>query len=397
MVLMRNNFLKASLLSLLAVGLSASSLFSSTPILAKDTPSTFEDLPQFATKQSVNIMLYDEDGKIEKEFHADGLEVTYHYQNGIMTESVDNKGRTQRYKKRDNFVEITEYENGKELFTHSLSQSDYNFPEFTTLDYEDREKEKLDNQINLENKPNDEDSLHIESKTTYEDYFVNGVLMNNLVPGSCPCSSGASDKFINHNSMTEREIQSFFEEKGSILKDPVQIWRKDSNGKVYNTNKTILPSKAIYDAAQTHRMNPKVVIVTLQKEQSLVSAKPGSEPYSSRRFYYAMGYGATDGGDLKGTSGFDIQIDKGTKLFKDLWYQSPGGSYPVLFENINYGSTKTSNGVTYKNYIWVKNYGTWALYKYTPHTLDIKQLPNIKGGNYLFQSLFKSYWGADWD
>ncbi|MEJ8547635.1 hypothetical protein [Brevibacillus borstelensis] len=68
--------MKASLLSLLAMGLSASSLFSSTPILAKDTPSTFEELPQFATKQSVNIILYDEDGKIEKEFYADGLEVT---------------------------------------------------------------------------------------------------------------------------------------------------------------------------------------------------------------------------------------------------------------------------------------------------------------------------------
>lgn len=144
-------------------------------------------------------------------------------------------------------------------------------------------------------------------------------------------------------------------------------------------------------------MNPKVVIATLQKEQSLVSAAPGSVSYSSRRFYYAMGYGATDGGDLNGTSGFDIQIDKGTKLFKDLWYNSPTTTYLVIFNNINYGKIVTSNGITYKNCIWVKNYGTWALYKYTPHALDINYLSTITGGNYTFQSIFKSYWGTDWD
>ncbi|ELK39256.1 hypothetical protein ABE442_22665 [Brevibacillus agri] len=392
---MSKKLFKASLVSMLSVGISVSSLFFSSPIQAKQNPSTSDELLQYANEQNVNILLYDENGKIDKEFHVDGLEVTYKYKNGKMIESEDNKGRKQKYVKRDNYVEVTEYENGKELFKHALSSNDLKFPEVKTNEHENLEKEKME-EGNKKGAESDLRSIGIESTTTYEDYYVNGVLMNNLVPGSCPCSSG-SDKFINYSSMTESEIQSFFQNKNSILKDPVQIWRRDSNGNVYNTNKTILPSKAIYNAAQTHRMNPKVVIATLQKEQSLVSAAPGSVSYSSRRFYYAMGYGATDGGDLNGTSGFDIQIDKGTKLFKDLWYNSPTETYPILFNNINYGKTVTSNGVTYKNYIWVKNYGTWALYKYTPHALDINYLPTITGGNYSFQSIFKSYWGTDWD
>lgn len=236
------------------------------------------------------------------------------------------------------------------------------------------------------------DSVGSLSLTEYENYYVNGVLMNDIAVSQ---PNHSEERFNYASAMSESEIQTFFQNKNSILKDPVQIWRKDSNGNVYNTGKTIVPSKAIATAATTYVMNPKVVIATLQKESSLVSAAPGSVSYSSRRFYYAMGYGATDGGDINGTSGFDIQIDRGTKLLKDLWWQAPVNQ-PSRFDGINYNKTVTSNGVTYKNYIWTKNWGTWALFKYTPHALDINLLPTIGGGNYLFYQIFKGYWGTDW-
>ncbi|MED1643676.1 hypothetical protein P4U99_10825 [Brevibacillus agri] len=108
---------------MLSVGISVSSLFFSSPIQAKQNPSTSDELLQYANEQNVNILLYDENGKIDKEFHVDGLEVTYKYKNGKMIESEDNKGRKQKYVKRDNYVEVTEYENGKELFKHALSRT----------------------------------------------------------------------------------------------------------------------------------------------------------------------------------------------------------------------------------------------------------------------------------
>lgn len=128
-----------------------------------------------------------------------------------MIESEDNKGKKQKYIKRDNYVEVTQYENGKELFKHSLSSYELKFPEVKTNDQEKLEKEKLE-ESNKKETESDLRFIGIESTTTYEDYYVNGILMNNLVPGSCPCSSG-SDKFINYNSMTESEIQSFFQNK----------------------------------------------------------------------------------------------------------------------------------------------------------------------------------------
>ncbi|MFB0844182.1 RHS repeat domain-containing protein [Paenibacillus oleatilyticus] len=382
--------IKKSIPLVAAVLFSASTLLLVPNAEAKNDIKAMGELQQTAVNQQVNIMLYDQTGKIEKEFHADGVEVSYKYdKNGKMMESIDNKGKKQKYEQRENYIEVTEYENDKELYKRGFSFVDEKVKKLASLSVDEQKKLEQDKMKSYV-------SIEPLSTTQYEDYKVNGVLMNDLVPGSCPCSSGGSDPFVNPDSMNENQIQNFFSSRNSILKDAVQIWRKDFNANVYNTNSTIVPSKAIFNAVQTYRVNPKVIITSLQKEASLVSAKPGDVSFSARRFYYAMGYGATDGGDLSGTSGFDVQINKGTELLKNLWFQSPS-SYPNLFSNINYGRTVTSNGVTYKNYIWVKNYGTWALFKYTPHALDVSLLPEISGGNYLFDKIFKGYWSTNWN
>lgn len=205
------------------------------------------------------------------------------------------------------------------------------------------------------------------------------------------------DKFTRQSTnLTQQQIQAFFESQNSILKNAVEIWRMDTTGNVYYTGQTIVPSEAIAAAALEHHMNPKVIIATLHKEASLVTAAPDSVPFNDRSFYYAMGYGATDDGDLAGTSDFDIQINKGAELLWQGWNSSPL-SMPAKFPSINFGQTVTSGGVTYQNYIWVDNWGTWSLYNYTPHALDISMLPTIGGGNYLFQAVFSMFWGSNWD
>ncbi|MFF2154870.1 hypothetical protein ACFVVQ_06110 [Paenibacillus chitinolyticus] len=381
----------ASLALLIALG-----VFPAAPgVQAKDNSlSSINELRSLAVNpdHKVNILLYNEGGKIDREFHSDGLEVTYTYEkNGNMQESADNKGGKQKYVDKGNFVEVVEYQNGIEKSRRNLSEKNKKAKIRPLTEQLLEEKSKIDNW-----KKNESLGFTDQSLTQYEDYKVNNILLNDLVPKSCPCKSG-SDPFINFESLKQTEIQSFFEAKNSILKDAVQIWRKKADGSVIEIDKTVLPSEAIYNAAVKSRMNPKVVIASLQKESSLISAQPDSVSSSSRRFYYALGYGATDGGDLLGTSGFDVQIEKGTQLFKDLWFEAPSTNYPVLVKEINYNKTVTSNGVIYKNYIWVKNYGTWAMYKYTPHAIDSKLLPTVGGGNYLFYQVFKGYWGTDWN
>lgn len=105
--------------------------------LAKKEVTSIEDLEKYALEKHVNIMLYNEEGKIENEFHTDGLEVTYEYQNGKMVSSIDNKGKKQKYISNDDFVEIVEYENDKEIYRRGLSSKHYKFPEVTT---EERKK-----------------------------------------------------------------------------------------------------------------------------------------------------------------------------------------------------------------------------------------------------------------
>jgi hypothetical protein len=97
-----------------------------------------------------------------------------------------------------------------------------------------------------------------------------------------------------------------------------------------------------------------------------------------------------------GVSGFDTQVNGGTGMLYDEWFSAPY-DMPAVMTGINYDRTTTYNGVTYKDYIWIDDWGTWSLYVYTPHTIDVNLLPTIGGGNYLWKSVFQGWWGSNWD
>lgn len=361
-----------------------------------DTPITIKSkigLEEFSKSNNVNIMLYDENNHIINEFHTDGNVVNYEYSNGKLKKSIDTLGFTQEYSDSDNEIVIKEYKDNKLLVEKKTAKMPEDIAKLNKSEKQAIIDKKLE-QIK-EKKQNSVDSTgsSLISSTSYEDYYVNGVLMNDIAISS---PNHDSDYFCQPAAMTEQEIQNFFVSKNSILKDPIQIWRKKSDGTVYNTGTTIKPSTAIYNAQQSSYTNAKVIIATLQKESSLVGSAPGSVSYSSRRFYYAMGYGATDGGDINGTSGFDIQISKGAECLIDHWMAAPYDMTGGVKLTVNNGIDKTSNGITYKGYIYVLNWGTYALYKYTPWTIDTAYLPSFTGGNYLFYQIFKGYWGTDW-
>nr|WP_243896233.1 RHS repeat domain-containing protein [Paenibacillus sp. F411] len=336
-------------------------------------------------KKDVNILLYDETGKIINEFHSDGNEIQYFYDaQGNMVESTDSFNGKQVYEtdkaKKDKPKKVKTY-------IHNQLVEEKEFVE----DSADVSAEVSSGPEELLFEKNHSNNLITPlSATVYEDTVIDGINMNQLI---------SDTQFTNSTTMTSDAIQDFFVSKGSILKDTVLIYYLTSSGTTYFKGDTINAASSIASNAKSYGINPKVILATLQKESALVTAKPGDVSYSSRRFYYAMGYGATDSGDDYTKAGFNVQISGGTATLKKRYDEAPATGYPRKLPDgtvtsINYGKTVTSNGVTYNNYVWVKNKATYSLYRYTPHTVDNKLLPTIGGGNYLFVSIAKGWWGS---
>jgi hypothetical protein len=250
------------------------------------------------------------------------------------------------------------------------------------------------------------------STTQYEDYIVNGRNMNDLAPSVWTVPMG-SDKFCKPSTMTQSAIQSFLVSKNSILQNNIEVWAYNSSKVKYNTGRVVTPSQIIYNAANTYSINPKVILATMQKESSLLGKTPGSIPFNDSSLIWAMGCGKTDTATYYSISGFDTQINTGASWLSNNWYEAYNlgqSAFPCLRTGINYGYNTSYNNPshgaeTYKNYIWVKNCGTYALYKYTPHTFDVKinnfylgqGSPSYDSANYVFKSLMIQYWNDNWD
>jgi len=162
----------------------------------------------------------------------------------------------------------------------------------------------------------------------------------------------SDDDFFNSSTLDEAGIQQFLAAKGSYLAkwtDPLTQMK---------------PAKIINYAAQDYGINPKVILATLQKEQSLIE-HGGSRP-SDDALSWAMGYAICDSCSksdpaLWDYKGFFNQVKYGTAIF--------GKYYREILEN---GQTRSGfapqkprvvDGVT----ITPKNYATSMLYTYTPH------------------------------
>jgi peptidoglycan hydrolase CwlO-like protein len=140
-------------------------------------------------------------------------------------------------------------------------------------------------------------------------------------------------------SMDAPTIQAFLETQPGALKSYVGL---DHAG----VKKTA--AEMIADASVKFNVNPKVILATLQKEQSLLSTK---DP-SAKQYAGAMGAGMPDSkkNDLS-MQGFGNQIWWGAqKQDKNARDWHPGASEPVDGTNV-----------------FPTNEGTFAQYRYTPH------------------------------
>ena len=148
---------------------------------------------------------------------------------------------------------------------------------------------------------------------------------------------------------TQSDIQKFLQDKGSYL---AALIAEDADG---------LPkyaSEIIYNTALKYQINPKFLLVTLQKEQSLVT----DDTPTQKQLDWATGYGVCDSCNLNSDSllkykGFGKQVDNAGGLIR--WY----------YNNTDQSFVKKKDqNTTIDNQIIIpQSWATAFLYTYTPH------------------------------
>ncbi len=200
--------------------------------------------------------------------------------------------------------------------------------------------------------------------------------------------------FLNSTSMSPQDIQSFLTARGGAIANRSFIMDCPSAGTQANNayialgapcGQTVLASSIIYYTAQVYGVNPRVIIATMQKEQSLITA---TNP-TNRQFVQAMGYGCPTTGSCDDSSNFFWQVDNGTWVLRfhyerargnmNWWYTSNTWTCgteknfykPNLYPNQNVNFYDEDN-VMYRTH-YIANAATSAFYCYTPHAYNNPQ------------------------
>jgi hypothetical protein len=121
--------------------------------------------------------------------------------------------------------------------------------------------------------------------------------------------------FNSVNTMSAASIDAFLNANNSCISsnsgfraiDPVGY--SPSTG--YQFGGHVTAGTVIAHAAQAYDLNPQVLLVTLQKEQSLVTTTPGSANCSTRTISKAMGYACTDSYQPNSYTGIDLYSRNG--------------------------------------------------------------------------------------
>ncbi|MGB4593606.1 MAG: hypothetical protein WBI63_07550 [Coriobacteriia bacterium] len=144
--------------------------------------------------------------------------------------------------------------------------------------------------------------------------------------------------FRDVESMSLEDIQAFLEEQPGTL---ASYSAPDHSGVIKTT------AQMIYEAAVQWRISPMVILVTLQKEQSLLTR---SSPLQTT-YDWAMGCGKADSRTYYEYQGFGNQIWWGAqKLDKNSQPWKPGVQMTI------------DGSIVYPS-----NASTYSLFKYTPH------------------------------
>ena len=213
--------------------------------------------------------------------------------------------------------------------------------------------------------------------------------------------------FFDGGAMSAAQIQTFLDQKNRC-----------TNGRCLNSNSASISSRPAVVSHRTGRLvcnaveggtmpipeliyrtqvacgiSAKVILVTLEKEQSLVTGRAPTE----RNFNFAMGANCPDTAPCDPAySGIGPQILAGVTSLKNYsagaFQRQPGVHWIGFSPNANCGGTNVN----------VTNYATAALYNYTPYQPNASALAAGYGvgdgcgsyGNRNFYNFFKEWFGA---
>lgn len=194
----------------------------------------------------------------------------------------------------------------------------------------------------------------------------------------------SDDAFYDSNAMSEGEIQSFLDAKIGTCSNSncLNIVRTDTFDRA--ADRTVCSAYAgaagerastiIFKVQQACGISAKVLLVTLQKEQGLVTSKSPSASKLSR----AMGYGCPDTTagvcDAK-YYGLYNQLYSAAWQLKRYSTPTPWGSYQPGTRQIQFNP----NGGCGTKTVSISNNATAALYNYTPYTPNAAALANLYG------------------
>lgn len=156
-------------------------------------------------------------------------------------------------------------------------------------------------------------------------------------------------------------------------------------------------AQIILDVSQACNVNPQVLIVLLQKEQSLIS---DTWPWPNQ-YQAATGYGCPDTAPCDAEYyGFFNQVYQAAKAFRRYEANPNSFNYKAnrnnnIYYNPNLGGCGSSN-------VFIENQATASLYIYTPYQPNAAALNNLYGtgdgcsayGNRNFWRMFNDWFGS---
>lgn len=218
-------------------------------------------------------------------------------------------------------------------------------------------------------------------------------------------------QMTDYNSMSEADIYNFLWAKGRCYNTnfsgvgtrvdyfsdhtPPTTWHVINGHTVCLAEENINGESAahiIWQAAQDYRINPKVLIVLIQKETGLITDPiPNSWDYQR-----TAGYGCPDTAACSEKYyGFKNQIRNAASLFR-IVMDGNSSYYPIGYNNVRYSPNPDCGS----SVVYIQNLATSALYRYTPYQPNAGALAAGYGtapcgayGNRNFYLYFEDWFG----
>lgn len=217
----------------------------------------------------------------------------------------------------------------------------------------------------------------------------------------------SDQNFFDYTSMTVADIQAFLDAKGpTSCTNCLRQYRANTYYRAPNPDRcpsaieaktNVSAAQMIYDVAQACHVSPKVMLVTLQKEMSLVTLAAPSDT----RYQRAMGYACPDSAPCSSAYyGLFIQLYSAASQWN--WYSNPKSNFTYYRIGATTAVRYNPNTSCGSSPVYIQNRATAALYYYTPYQPNAAALANLYGtgnscsayGNRNFWRLYSDWFGS---